>query len=94
MRRLALLCQAGRMVGRSEGQASGGLDVALGPNVGATPLALLGPGMIMQYLVAGSACGPASSPAALPVVRSLNSGTGLFVSQQLLLHRSASWQNA
>ena len=68
-RRLAALCQVGRMVQRSEGQASGGLDVALGPNVGATPIAALGPALVLQYLVAGAIClSPALSAAALPLV--------------------------
>lgn len=68
-RRLTALCQVGRMVQRSEGQASGGLDVALGPNVGATPMSALGPAMVLQYLVAGGICSsPALSAAALPLV--------------------------
>ena len=57
------------MVQRSEGAASGGQDVALGPNVGATPLSALGPALVLQYLIAGSMCQtPAMSAAALPLV--------------------------
>ena len=54
----------------AEGAASGGLDIALGPNVGASPLAALGPAMVLQTLVAGAIPGkPVCSIAALPLVR-------------------------
>ena len=68
-RRLAAACTMGAMVQRSDGAASGGLDIALGPNVGATPLAALGPGMVLQALLAGAApAEPVCSMAALPWV--------------------------
>ena len=61
------------MVQRSEGAASGGLDTALGPNVGASPIAALGPGMVLQMLLAGAVpADPVCSMAALPLVRSLH----------------------
>ena len=68
-RRLAAACTVGAMVHRSDGAASGGLDIALGPNVGATPLAALGPGMVLQALLGGAApAEPVCSMAALPWV--------------------------
>lgn len=48
---------------------SGGLDVALGPNVGSSPLGLLGPSAVLQGLLPGPACAdPRLSTAALPLV--------------------------
>lgn len=51
------------------GEGSGGVDIALGPNVGCSPLGLLGPAAILQGLVAGPGTeDPRRTPAALPVV--------------------------
>lgn len=69
-RRLFLLVGTSVLVGAGEG--SGGVDIALGPNVGCSPLGLLGPAAILQGLVAGPGTeDPRRTPAALPLVRSL-----------------------
>ena len=66
-RRLFLLVGTAAFVGTGEG--SGGVDIALGPNVGCSPLGLLGPAAILQGLVAGPGTeDPRRTPAALPVV--------------------------
>ena len=50
--------------------ASGGLDLALGLNVGATPLTGLGPAVVLEALVCGASPQAAvQGMAALPVVR-------------------------
>lgn len=52
------------------GEGSGGLDPALGPNLGSSPLAALGPAVVLQFLAAGPASpDPRTSVAALPLVR-------------------------
>lgn len=51
------------------GDGSGGLDIALGPTVGTSPLAALGPSVILEGLVAGpSTLDPRLTHAALPLV--------------------------
>ena len=47
---------------------SGGLDVALGPNVGATPLSVLGTQIVLQFLTSGAVPDARKSIAALPLV--------------------------
>ncbi|KAK9822217.1 hypothetical protein WJX81_007608 [Elliptochloris bilobata] len=65
-RRLFALGAAAAMVRAGEG--SGGLDPALGPNLGSSPLAALGPAICLQYLAAGPASSdPRASVAALPL---------------------------
>ncbi len=67
-RRLFALGAAAALVRAGEG--SGGLDPALGPNLGSSPLAALGPAVVLQYLTAGpSLPDPRYSVAALPLVR-------------------------
>ncbi len=67
VRRLFLLVGTSAFVATGEG--SGGLDIALGPNVGCSPLGLLGPAAILQGLLAGpSTEDPRRTPAALPLV--------------------------
>ncbi len=67
VRRLFLLVGTSAFVASGEG--SGGLDIALGPNVGCSPLGLLGPAAILQGLLAGpSTEDPRKMPAALPLV--------------------------
>ncbi len=67
-RRLFALAAAAALVRAGEG--SGGLDPALGPNLGSSPLAALGPAVVLQYLTAGPASAdPRASAAALPLVR-------------------------
>ncbi|KAK9864489.1 hypothetical protein WJX84_007928, partial [Apatococcus fuscideae] len=46
---------------------SGGLDVALGPNVGSTPLSVLGTQIVLQFLTSGVLPDPRKSVAALPL---------------------------
>ena len=73
-RRLFYLAAVGNLVQAShDGSLSGGLDVALGPLVGSSPLGALGPGLINQGLVAGSLpANPGFTAAALPVVSSIS----------------------
>ena len=52
---------------------SGGLDVALGPNVGSTPLSVLGTQIVLQFLSSGAVPDPRNSAAALPLVGPLSS---------------------
>jgi hypothetical protein len=69
VRRLFLLVGTAELVAAGDG--SGGLDIALGPTVGTSPLAALGPGTILEGLVAGpSTLDPRLTPAALPLVSS------------------------
>ena len=68
VRRLFLLVGTAALVACKAG--SGGVDVALGPNVGCSPLGLLGPAAILHGLVAGPGTeDPRMTTAALPVVR-------------------------
>ncbi|BDA49369.1 probable lysine-specific demethylase 5A at C-terminar half [Coccomyxa sp. Obi] len=65
-RRLFLLAGAAALVAAGDG--SGGLDIALGPLLGSSPLSVLGPSMIFPGLVAGpSTTDPRLTPAALPL---------------------------
>ena len=67
VRRLFLLVGTAALVACKAG--SGGVDVALGPNVGCSPLGLLGPAAILHGLVAGPGTeDPRMTTAALPVV--------------------------
>ena len=67
VRRLFLLVGTSAFVATGEG--SGGLDIALGPNAGCSPLGLLGPAAILQGLLAGPGTeDPRRTPAALPLV--------------------------
>ena len=67
VRRLFLLVGTSAFVATGEG--SGGLDIALGPNVGCSPLGLLGPAAILQGLISGPGTeDPRRLPAALPLV--------------------------
>ena len=67
LRRLFLLVGTAALVACKAG--SGGVDVALGPNVGCSPLGLLGPAAILHGLVAGPGTeDPRMTTAALPVV--------------------------
>jgi hypothetical protein len=66
-RRLFLLAGASELVAAGDG--SGGLDIALGPTLGSSPLGALGPSIILPGLVAGpSTLDPRLTPAALPLV--------------------------
>ncbi len=68
--RLFLLAGAAALVAAVDG--SGGLDIALGPLLGSSPLSVLGPSMIFPGLVAGpSTIDPRLTPAALPLVSPL-----------------------
>ena len=68
------------------GEGSGGVDIALGPNVGCSPLGLLGPAAILQGLLAGPGTeDPRKMTAALPVVGCQDSAKLAPVHQ--LLHR-------
>ncbi|KAK9918976.1 hypothetical protein WJX75_008430 [Coccomyxa subellipsoidea] len=65
-RRLFLLAGASELVAAGDG--SGGLDIALGPTLGSSPLGALGPSIILPGLVAGpSTLDPRLTPAALPL---------------------------
>ena len=67
VRRLFLLVGTSAFVATGEG--SGGLDIAVGPNVGCSPLGLLGPAALLQGLLAGPGTeDPRRTPAALPLV--------------------------
>ena len=67
IRRLFLLVGTSALV--ADGEGSGGVDIALGPNVGCSPLGLLGPAAILQGLLAGPGTeDPRKMTAALPVV--------------------------
>lgn len=69
VRRLFLLVGTAALVACKAG--SGGVDVALGPNVGCSPLGLLGPAATLHGLVAGPGTeDPRLTTAALPVVSS------------------------
>lgn len=69
-RRLFLLAGVAELVAAGDG--SGGLDIALGPTLGSSPLGALGPSMILPGLVAGpSTLDPRLTPAALPLVSPL-----------------------
>lgn len=67
VRRLFLLVGTSAFVATGEG--SGGLDIAVGPNVGCSPLGLLDPAVLLQGLLAGPGTeDPRRTPAALPLV--------------------------
>ena len=67
VRRIFQLAAAAGLV--AAGEASGGLDMALGPNAGCSPLGRLGPAVILQALAAGMRSdAPETSIAMLPLV--------------------------
>ncbi len=85
VRRLFLLVGTSAFVATGEG--SGGLDIALGPNVGCSPLGLLGPAAILQGLLAGPGTeDPRRTPAALPLVGLQKFANHWFKSSNLSSH--------